>query len=82
MRYSFPICALGIFALSVGLGSLAAAPEDVIARFDFEHPTTLLPIVAAGFQELQSVIRGWVDTAFRELRDVLQRTRSWESLPR
>jgi hypothetical protein len=63
------------------LVSLAFAPDDMIAQFDFENPTTLLPIVAAGFQELQSSIRGRAATTRGTLRDGLQRTTLRESLP-
>ena len=82
MRTTVLVCAIGLIALSVGLGAIAVAPDDTVDRFDPYHPTTILPIAAAGLRELRSILRGWAETTLFELRGVLQRTELSESATR
>jgi hypothetical protein len=81
MRHVLFLCTMAFIALTVGLSLLAIAPDEAIGEFDPYRPATLLPIMAAGVREAVSFVRDVFDPAFADLRDALQRTDLWRTLP-
>jgi hypothetical protein len=81
MRHGLFICTIGFIALTVGFSLLAIAPDDAIGEFDPFRPATLLPIMASGVREAVAFVRDVVEPAFADLRDALQRTELWRTLP-